>query len=78
MNQVVAESIRTRLVEKLADSLAGPIPLATTRHIHGTANQDDAQGGTVLDQLQNFNACDRAPSTCTLDEGGHWVIALNS
>ena len=38
MNQMVAESIRTRLVEKLADSLAGPIPLATTRHIHGTVS----------------------------------------
>jgi uncharacterized protein len=36
MNQMVAESIRARLVEKLADSLAGPIPLATTRHIRGT------------------------------------------
>ncbi len=38
MNQMVAESIRTRLVEKLADSLAGPIPLATTRHTHGTVS----------------------------------------
>ena len=38
MNQMVAESIRSRLVEKLADSLAGPIPLATTRHIHGTVS----------------------------------------
>jgi hypothetical protein len=38
MNQMDAESIRTRLVEKLADSLAGPIPLATTRHIRGTVS----------------------------------------
>jgi uncharacterized protein len=36
MSQLVVESIRARLVEKLADSLAGPIPAATTRHIRGT------------------------------------------
>lgn len=36
MNQIVAESIRARLVEKLADSLTGPIPAATPRHIRGT------------------------------------------
>jgi uncharacterized protein len=36
MNQSVVESIRVRLAEKLADSLAGPIPTATTRHIRGT------------------------------------------
>ena len=36
MIQAVTESFRPRLAEKLADSLAGPLPSATTRHIRGT------------------------------------------
>lgn len=36
MNQVVTESIRGRLAEKLAGSLAGDLPQATPRHIRGT------------------------------------------
>jgi uncharacterized protein len=36
MNQEIAESIRARLADKLADSLAGPISAATARRIRGT------------------------------------------
>lgn len=36
MNQVVIESIRTRLAEKLAGSLAEDLPPTTPRHIRGT------------------------------------------
>lgn len=35
MNQSTTDSVRTRLAEKLADSLAGPIPAATPRHVYG-------------------------------------------
>jgi hypothetical protein len=36
MNQVVTISVRSRLADKLADSLAGPVPAGTPRSVHGT------------------------------------------